>query len=124
MSNPFIPEYLTDMVDDPKAHGVVAILSSTVLTREGEYRYVPFHSMPVVAGIPHYVGHPAMRHILDTAGAVYKAGYFAGYFAGLDVGESYLACQLRDPRKGTAFTADAPNVDMTDLKFSIVTRIK
>lgn len=110
---------LTDIADDPRSFGVVAILSSTVLSREGVYQYVTFESVPIIGGLPHYVGHPATRHILDDSGAVYTPGYFGG----LGIGQAYLTCQLRDPRKGTAFTKDAPNVDLTDLRFGYVKRI-
>jgi hypothetical protein len=111
---------LTNIADDPRGFGVVAILSSTVLSREGTYQYVTFESMPCIAGLRHYVGHPATKHILDSAGAVHTLGYFAG----LEVGQAYLTCQLRDPRKGMSFTQDKPNVDMLDLKFGYVKRIE
>lgn len=98
----------------------IAILSSTVLSLDGTYQYAALPSMPVdlAAGIPHYVGHPATRYLLDQAGAVYTPGYFAG----LEVGQTYLVAQLKDPRKGNAFTVDHPNIDPTDLKWGMVRR--
>lgn len=111
---------LTKIADDPAAFGVVAVLSSTVLSKEGTYQYVTFESMPLLPkGIPHYMGHPATRHILDSVGCTYTPGYFPG----LEVGQAYLTCQLRDPRKGSEFTKDNPNVGMIDLKFGYVRRI-
>lgn len=99
---------------------IVAVLSSTVLAEAGTYRYDPLAEMPAVSGIPHYVGHPATKFLLDQAGATYTPGYFSG----LKPGESFAVAQLRDPRKGSAFTTDAPNVGPDDLKWGLVTRVE
>lgn len=99
---------------------IVAILSSTVLSGAGTYRYDVLGEMPAVSGISHYIGHPATKFILDGAGAVYVPGYFSG----LKIGESFLVAQLKDPRKGSAFTTDSPNVGPDDLKWGVVTRIE
>lgn len=99
---------------------VRAILSSTVLSLDGTYRYESIATIPTVTGIPHYVGHPATRYLIDQAGAVYTPGYFPG----LQPSEAYLVAQLKDPRKGGAFTADVPGVEPGDLKWGIVTRVE
>lgn len=98
---------------------VVAILSTTLLQSEGVYQYTPLTDAPDVTGISHYVGHPATRHILDFSGAVYTPGLFAG----LQVGQAVYVAQLKDPRKGGAFTVDAPNVGSDDLKWGMVIRL-
>ena len=98
---------------------VVCVLSSTLLQHSGDYRYAECPEPPDVADIPHYVGHPATRFLLDQAGAVYTPGLFGG----LQPGQSFVVAQLRDPRKGQAFTTDAPNVGAGDLKWGLVIRI-
>ncbi len=99
----------------------IAILSSTVLSHDGTYQYAALPSMPadLAGGIPHYVGHPATRYLLDQAGAIYTPGYFTG----LEVGQTYLVAQLKDPRKGGAFTTDVPGVEPSDLKWGMVRRV-
>lgn len=101
------------------SHNVVAILSTTLLQNEGTYQYEHCCSLISLVGIPHFVGHPATRHILDAEGAVYTPGLFAG----MNVGESIVVCQLKDPRKGQAFTVDSPNVSADDFKWGVVTRL-
>lgn len=97
----------------------MAVLSTTLLQLEGTYKYMPLSWTPCVSGVPHFVGHPATRHLLDQAGAVYTPGLFTG----LEVGQTFVVCQLKDPRKGQAFTVDSPGVTPDDLKWGIVTRL-
>ncbi len=100
---------------------VVAILSTTLLQKTGTYVFTELTTMPGhLQGLPHYVGHPATRYLLDKAGAIYTPGLFNG----LDVGQSFYTAQLKDPRKGQAFTVDNPNVTLDDLKRGLVTRIE
>ena len=96
-----------------------AILSTTLLQHEGTYSYHALPAAPDVKGVRHYVGHPATRHLLDGAGAVYTPGLFAG----LAVGDSFFVAQLRDPRKGQAFTVDQPGIIADDMKWGMVTRL-
>lgn len=48
-----------------------AILSTTLLQKTGTYRFEELGAAPDIKGVPHYVGHPATRYLLDKAGAVY-----------------------------------------------------
>jgi hypothetical protein len=118
----------------------VAVLSSTVLTKDGIYQYEGTDTPPDVSGLPHYVGHPATRYLLDGMGAVYTPGYFGGlktptgdraFYAGhphlhddkddMEF-EGFYVAQLKDPRKGSAFTVDQSNVTADDLKWGVVIR--
>lgn len=97
----------------------VAILSSTVLT-PGTFRAeeIPFPAS--LEGIPHYVGHPATRSLVEALGAE-KAS--ETLFGGLEVGQSYLAIPLqRNPREG-GYTQDIAISDTSELKAMLVTRI-
>jgi len=96
-----------------------AILSTTLLQHSGDYRFTPLTAAPAIAGIPHHVGHPATRFLLDREGGVYTPGLFLG----LEVGEYFFVAQLRDARKGQAFTVDHPGVEPGDLKWGLVTRL-
>jgi hypothetical protein len=101
----------------------VAILSTTLISfDDGNYNYKKLTS-PLypyeLDRIPHYVGHPATKYILDSLGAIYVPGGFTG----LKVGESFYVAQLKDGRKGAAFTVDQPNVTPDDIKWGIVTRL-
>lgn len=97
----------------------VAVLSTTLLQKEGVYQYVALPEAPTVMGIKHYVGHPATRHILDQMGATHAPGLFLG----LQVNQAIYVAQLKDPRKGQAFTVDSPNVGPEDLKWGMVIRL-
>ena len=68
---------------------IIAILSSTILT-EGDYRYTTLDHTPSVEGVPHYVGHPTTRSVLDGLGAIHTPGLFAG----LQPGQSVFVCKL------------------------------
>lgn len=100
---------------------IIAVLSSTVLISTGAYNYTevaPGHT-PDLTGLPHHVGHPATRHLVEAAGATYKSGLFAG----LAPGEAFYVAQLRNSRKGAEFTKDHPNVLPEDLKWGLVHRL-
>jgi hypothetical protein len=96
-----------------------AILSTMLLQADGTYEYKALSDTPEIRDIPHYVGHPATKHLLDQAGAVYVQGLFSG----LQPGEGFYVAQLKDPRKGQAFTKDNPNVEPGDLKWGVVRRL-
>lgn len=97
----------------------VAVLSSTLLQLEGDYRYASLTGAPEIRDVPHFVGHPATKFLLDGLGAVYSKGLFQG----LEVGATFVVAQLKDPRKGAAFTVDQPGVAPEDLKWGTVTRL-
>lgn len=106
----------------------VAVLSSTVLSLDGTYTVQTLDGPPVVdgasavAGLPHYVGHPATAAVLDAAGAVHTKGLFPG----LQVGQAFYACSLAQPRNGGAdshTSHQAVNDPLNDLVWRLVTRV-
>ena len=99
--------------------GTKAVLSTTLLLQPGTYKAEQLDSLPDVVGVPHYVGHPDTRTMLDAAGAVYTPGRFGG----LDVGESYLAVPLRLPeRTGEAGSVPNQKAGADDIRPMRVTR--
>lgn len=97
---------------------IVAILSSTVLIIDGTYACTTLSNIPDVTGVPHYVGHPATKVILDDAGAIHTPGVFKG----LNVGQSMLVVSLANNQRVDGFTTHQ-NVDISGLTFKVVTRI-
>lgn len=92
------------------------ILSTTLIQADSDVRVRYLTEAPDVTGIPHYVGHPATRALLDAAGAVYTPGKAPPIAAG----EAFLFCRLDDSRKGEAFTTD--RADTTGLVWGVVYR--
>jgi len=72
-----------------------------------------------LAGLPHYVGHPATRAILDALGAEYTPGRWEGP----GVGESYIAFPLARNERPGGKTDEAVNVTLDDIRVTLVTRI-
>jgi hypothetical protein len=99
---------------------IVCILSSTVLT-DGTFECsnVPFPK--TLVGVPHYVGHPGTKALIEALGAVLAP---TKLFGGLEVGESYLAVPLaQNPREG-GYTVDTAVSDVSELTAKLVTRVK
>lgn len=106
------------LVEEKPPH-VVAILSSTVLTG-GVFvcENIPF---PQELGrIPHYVGHPATKGLVEALGAVPAP---TKLFGGLAVGESYLAIPLAVNPRAEGYTADTAVNDVSQLQAKLVTRL-
>lgn len=96
-----------------------AILSTTLCTTPGTYTVAELASLPDVAGVPHFVGHPATRAVLDGAGAVYTPGKFMG----LEPGESFLAVPLRDAvRRPDTGSVPEQQATAAELRVLLVTR--
>jgi len=97
----------------------VAILSSTVLT-DGTFtcQTVPFPAS--LEGVPHYVGHPATKSLLEALGATPAP---TKLFSGLEVGQVYLAVPLASNPRAEGWTADTAVADVSQLTAKVVTRI-
>jgi len=99
---------------------LVAILSSTVINVSGEYSVEVGIAMPEnIKGLPHYVGHPDTRKLIDTLGAEYQEGKL---FNGLAVGESFLAVPLANPKREAGWTVDQALGSINELRVTKVTR--
>lgn len=98
-----------------------AILSSTVLPLDGDYRVVTLSETPNIAGVLHYAGHPSTKEILEKAGAI-KSPH--NLFYGLYVGEQALACSLAQPRQGGNSDVNVETeVTVSDLTWRLITRL-
>lgn len=98
----------------------VAILSSTVLPLDGDYKVetVPFPT--TLTGTPHYVGHPNTKSLLEALGAVPATERL---FGGQQVGDVVLAVPLATNTRDGGWTKDVAVTSVGELKARRVTRI-
>jgi hypothetical protein len=104
----------------------VAVLSTTVLPLDGTYRVetLPPGEIPALSGVPHYVGHPDTKAIVESLGAVQAAEKL---FPGLAVGEQAICfpiAQGRSTRAVDGFTSPHQDVDLSDLQIRVITRLE
>lgn len=97
----------------------VAIVSSTILT-DGTFVCETISFPQDLAGVPHYVGHPATKGLIEALGATQAPTKF---FGGLEVGESYLAVPLANNPRSEGYTTDLAISDISELTAKKVTRI-
>lgn len=98
----------------------VAILSSPLgfVGMTLKFDSVPFPTE--LTGIPHYVGHPDTKALIEALGAVPAP---TKNYGGPEVGQSYLAVPLaKNPRTG-GYTTDTAISDVSQLKAVLVTRV-
>lgn len=109
-----------ELVHDNRSFQVVAGLSSTVINVEGIYHAHMGLPMPeTLEGLPHYVGHPSTKAVLDALGAEKVPGLFGG----LAVGESFLAFPIVNPRGDGEWTVDRAFASRDELRVTLITRI-
>ncbi len=97
----------------------VAILSSTVLT-DGTFQCETIPFPADLYEVPHYVGHPDTKALIETLGAVQASEKL---FAGLEVGDSYLAVPLAKNVRAEGWTVNTAVSDISQLTAKVVTRI-
>ena len=112
--------------------GLVAILSTTIISEDGFYEVRTLtekekegilHGDGTISGISHYIGHPATKGIIESAGAL-KAD--TNLFPGLKVGECALAFPIKQGRSSRAVTGStSPHQDLSadDLDAKLIRRI-
>ena len=103
---------------------IKAILSTTVLPLDGTYQVKTLNAVPDVKGVTHFIGHPATRAIVENLGATPT---LQKMFKGLEVGESALACSIKQDRTNrntNGFTSPHQDVSIGDLQFRLITRIE
>ncbi|MGQ9825619.1 MAG: hypothetical protein ACUVSK_11660 [Desulfotomaculales bacterium] len=103
----------------------VAVLSTTVLPKDGVYRVetLPPGQVPDIKGVPHYIGHPATKEIVESLGAVPAP---TKLFEGLEPGESavcFLIAQGKSMRAVEGFTSPHQDVAFEDLQVRIIIRL-
>lgn len=105
---------------------IVAVLSTTVLPLDGTYKVVtlPAGEVPDLTGIPHYVGHPDTKGIIEAAGAVPAP---VKLFTGLQIGEAALCvpiAQGKSARDSGSGTLPNQAVTLADLSLRVLTRLE
>jgi hypothetical protein len=103
---------------------LVAILSTTVLPIDGTYsvKRIELCDTVSIIGVPHYVGHPATKEIVESLGAVPAESKL---FTGLLPGQSALACSIKQglsSRVVDGFTSPHQEVTKDMLDFRLITR--
>ncbi len=108
---------------------IVAVLSTTVLPIDGTYTVTTLkgeekeHVLSSLKGVPHYIGHPATKEIVESFGAVPAPSKL---FEGLQGGE-FAVCfsikQGRSNRKDDGFTSPHQDVTLDDLDVRIIHRL-
>lgn len=127
------PIPLSEATDDMDTEGVfeavpiiqpVAVLSTTVLPVDGMYEVKTVDPGRVdIIGVPHYIGHPATREIVEKLGAVQAESKL---FAGLEPGEvavCFSIAQGKSTRAKDGFTSPHQDVDMDDLTCRVIRRM-
>ena len=106
---------------------IVAVLSTPVLPVDGTSRVKPRtepEEVRNILGVPHYVGHPATKSIVEGLGAVPAPSKL---FTGLNVGESAVAfpiAQGKSKRATEGVTTPNQAVTIEDLSIRVVTRVE
>ena len=101
---------------------VKAILSTTVLPIDGTYTVTTLSDTPIMRDIPHYVGHPDTKKIIEELGAVQSDSKL---FTGLKPGESAISCSIKQGMSnrvidGFCMAHQTVTIDM--LEFRLIAR--
>jgi hypothetical protein len=101
-----------------------AVLSTTVLPLDGIYEVKTLApaDLPSVVGVPHYIGHPATREIVESLGAVQSESRL---FTGLAPGEKAVCFPIQQGKSSRieeGKTVDQ-TVSLADLSVRVITRI-
>jgi len=100
----------------------VAVLSTTVLPLDGTYRVETLSSCPDISGIPHYIGHPDTKAIVESLGAVQAP---TKLFSGLQPGEQAICFPIQQGKSNRAETGNITvdqHVDLSMLSVRVMTR--
>lgn len=109
----------TETTASVPATNFVAILSTTILT-VGDFRVEQIAFPESLAGIPHYVGHPETKALIEELGAQQAPEKL---FTGLQVGETYLAVPLANNKREAGWTVHQAVAGVHELRAMRVTRI-
>ena len=101
----------------------VAVLSTTVLPLDGTYKVDTLPRCPDLTGVPHYVGHPDTRDIVQALGAVPAPSKL---FAGLQPGQRAICFPIQQGKSNrleNGFTCPHQTVQLQDLQVRVITRL-
>lgn len=102
---------------------IVAVLSTTVLPLDGTYTVQRLNKFPNINGIPHYIGHPTTKDIVEQLGAIPAPSKL---FSGLKPGESALCFSIKQgmsTRKDQGFTSPHQDITPDMLDIRVIKRI-
>ncbi len=100
---------------------IKAVLSTTILPLDGTYDIRTVKNADI-AGVQHYIGHPATKEIVERMGAI-KAD--SNLFAGLEIGEKAVAFSIKQglsSRRSEGFTNPHQDVTADQLQIRIIER--
>lgn len=103
-----------------------AVLSTTVLPLDGVYRVytLPKGQLPDLRGVPHYIGHPATKAVVESLGAVEAP---TKLFPGLQPGEKAVCfpiAQGKSTRAEQGYTSPHQEVTLDDLQVRVIERLE
>jgi hypothetical protein len=107
-----------------------AILSTTVLPLDGTYRVQTMKDgdreqlLNSLSGVPHYVGHPDTKAIVEALGAVQAP---TKLFTGLGVGEQAVCFPIKQglsSRATEGFTVHQAIAEVGTLDVRVITRLE
>jgi len=101
----------------------IAVLSTTVLPLDGTYQVATLPQCPDIAGVPHYVGHPDTRDIVQALGAVPAPSKL---FTGMQPGQQAICFPIQQGKSNRAddgFTNPHQSVSLQDLQVRVITRL-
>jgi hypothetical protein len=100
---------------------LVAVLSTTVLPLDGEYRVKTVEQIDIT-GVAHYIGHPATKAIVEGLGAVQSESKL---FPGLKPGESAVCFAIKQGLSSRATEGKTVDQEVTPdmLQIRTITRL-
>ena len=101
---------------------IVAITSTTILPLDGTYEVKRLMQCPDIAGVPHFVGHPATKEIVEKYGSVQED---TKLFNGLQVGESQVCFAIKQGQSDRSQGGTAVNQEVSEemIDIRLVTRL-
>lgn len=102
----------------------VAVLSTTVLPLDGVYEVKTVDTESIdITGVPHYIGHPATKAIVEQLGAVPAKSKL---FEGLRPGEEavcFAIAQGKSTRVKDGFTSPHQDVKIADITCRVIRHV-
>lgn len=105
---------------------IKAVLSTTVLPLDGVYRVTTITGwgIPDIQGVPHYIGHPDTKSLVEELGAVQAESKL---FTGLMPGEQALCFPIQQGKSFRAtegYTSPHQRAKQGDLDVRVINRIE
>jgi hypothetical protein len=121
--------FMSYTIVDHFAENIVAVLSTTVLPKDGIYQIITIDDadkekvFAKLKGVPHYIGHPATKEIIERLGAEEAP---TKLFVGLEKGETAVAFSIKQGRSNRAkdgFSNPHQEVTLDDLEVRLIRHI-